>query len=571
MKRILSLFIAFLLLSSVTYANPFSDVPKSHWAYEAVNKLSEKGLISGYPDGSFKGEKPVSRYAFAMVTAKILALVEQKSKDNSIEDLGDDDFETIKVLVLEFGEDMFLMGLRLKDIQSEFNNLKTETNNLKNDIKEIKQFSEEKNDKFNIYGDIVVRHVDAKEEHDWYDTKNSYAQTKLRLNFKAKIDENVTALARWRVFSFKGNAKNSANNYVYGSQLGGGVQADNEIDKAYLKIKDFLDLGGDLEIGRNFAGSGHALVMHSYVDAIKYTRRFGEINADFNMFYEMLEHGSGIKNDSSRPIWNINVKTKYKDNNLYLGLYSQNKGDYDNSAYIAAPEIPNIKENVQKHVVEIGSEGDVDNKGWLSYDFSTVYSLLKANEANDIKGWIGYFALKYDTKKSWAGKVSVAIADSKSEAAFAPVSYDRRITDSSESPFEDIAKGNSWFKYGIQNMKDIKLQTEYKPKNSRHYARIAYDFLSKYHESDYSDNFTKWAISRHDGYDIGNGVQNGNASVTTLEYRYKLAENTRLRLGYTGFKFDGKYESGVSTGANDASGNGLADYRIFWAEIYSQF
>ena len=57
MKRILSLFIAFLLLSSVTYANPFSDVPKSHWAYEAVNKLSEKGLISGYPDGSFKGEK----------------------------------------------------------------------------------------------------------------------------------------------------------------------------------------------------------------------------------------------------------------------------------------------------------------------------------------------------------------------------------------------------------------------------------------------------------------------------------------------------------------------------------
>ena len=148
MKRILSLFIAFLLLSSVTYANPFSDVPKSHWAYEAVNKLSEKGLISGYPDGSFKGEKLVSRYAFAMVTAKLLALVEQKSKENSIEDLGDDDFETIKVLVLEFGEDMFLMGLRLKDIQSEFNNLKTETNNLKNDIKEIKQFSEEKNDKF---------------------------------------------------------------------------------------------------------------------------------------------------------------------------------------------------------------------------------------------------------------------------------------------------------------------------------------------------------------------------------------------------------------------------------------
>ena len=76
MKRFaLFVLMAFVLSTVAATANPFSDVPFSHWAYDAVNKLAAKGLLQGYPDGTYKGEKHVTRYALAMVIAKMLANV----------------------------------------------------------------------------------------------------------------------------------------------------------------------------------------------------------------------------------------------------------------------------------------------------------------------------------------------------------------------------------------------------------------------------------------------------------------------------------------------------------------
>lgn len=44
----------------------FPDVPEYHWAYEAVKTLRDNGLIVGYPDGTYKGPRPMSRYEFAV-------------------------------------------------------------------------------------------------------------------------------------------------------------------------------------------------------------------------------------------------------------------------------------------------------------------------------------------------------------------------------------------------------------------------------------------------------------------------------------------------------------------------
>ncbi|MCL2683916.1 MAG: S-layer homology domain-containing protein, partial [Synergistaceae bacterium] len=41
--------------------NPFMDVPASHWAYDAVAQLASRGIVSGYPDGTFKGPQPATR------------------------------------------------------------------------------------------------------------------------------------------------------------------------------------------------------------------------------------------------------------------------------------------------------------------------------------------------------------------------------------------------------------------------------------------------------------------------------------------------------------------------------
>lgn len=43
----------------------FPDVPKGHWAYDFVKDLSDKGYLVGYPDGTFKGDKSMTRYEFA--------------------------------------------------------------------------------------------------------------------------------------------------------------------------------------------------------------------------------------------------------------------------------------------------------------------------------------------------------------------------------------------------------------------------------------------------------------------------------------------------------------------------
>ena len=73
MKKILSLFMVTILLrTQVAYAKDYSnypqrfwDVPKEHWAYSYISELSDKNVISGYDDGSFKPNKTVSRAEWA--------------------------------------------------------------------------------------------------------------------------------------------------------------------------------------------------------------------------------------------------------------------------------------------------------------------------------------------------------------------------------------------------------------------------------------------------------------------------------------------------------------------------
>ena len=50
----------------------FPDVPKNHWAYEYVSTLKGNGVLTGYPDGEFKGDRPMTRYEFAAMLYKAM-------------------------------------------------------------------------------------------------------------------------------------------------------------------------------------------------------------------------------------------------------------------------------------------------------------------------------------------------------------------------------------------------------------------------------------------------------------------------------------------------------------------
>ena len=58
-------------LASANAAEPGDDVPLTHWAYDAVQKLVDLGAITGYPDGSFSGDRVMTRYEFAVALARL--------------------------------------------------------------------------------------------------------------------------------------------------------------------------------------------------------------------------------------------------------------------------------------------------------------------------------------------------------------------------------------------------------------------------------------------------------------------------------------------------------------------
>ena len=75
MKKSLSLTLALALgvTASAYAANPFSDVPAGHWAYDSVQQLAVDGVVEGFANGEFGGDKLLTRYEMAQVVAKAMA------------------------------------------------------------------------------------------------------------------------------------------------------------------------------------------------------------------------------------------------------------------------------------------------------------------------------------------------------------------------------------------------------------------------------------------------------------------------------------------------------------------
>lgn len=103
---------------TVSAANPFADVDTSSWAYQAVSQLSDQGVVDGYPDGTFKGDKNVSRYELAQIIARLMA------KEES---LNDSQKATVQRLSAEYADDLQNLGVRVKELEKKTGNLSTIT------------------------------------------------------------------------------------------------------------------------------------------------------------------------------------------------------------------------------------------------------------------------------------------------------------------------------------------------------------------------------------------------------------------------------------------------------------
>ncbi|MBF0407675.1 MAG: S-layer homology domain-containing protein [Candidatus Riflebacteria bacterium] len=606
MKR-LSVFVvlAFVLATVAASANPFSDVPFSHWAYDAVNKLAAKNLIQGYPDGTYKGEKPVTRYALAMVVGKMLANVEQMlEKGVGTNLVTKSDLQTLEKLTVEFADELALLGVKVTALEDDMQVVKEDVSGLKKDVEGIKDYMAKGGmEKVKLSGDMLVRHSSLIHKNDLNNCNNVRTESQIRFQFRANIDENITAVARWKMTE-KNDAQNNdgfANGgQVWGNNLhtGGNADIGDAFDLAYLHIKDMFRFGGDFTFGRNFYATGHSLLINEFIDAIRYVKRSGDVDLGFITIYD--RHQGSYKDQGAvdfRNIWGFTASTKYRDHDLYLNGFTQPDSDLGGRRF-GAPSATtkastalvagDYKSDVFS-ALEFGGKGPIGQNGHWDYDLGfayTMYDMDRYVPANsglispNINGWAGHVAAKWDSKREWAAKLGYTFADDQSLGAIA-INNNMRYVDGIETPYEDISRGNTYFRDGFVNMGDLKLQVEYRPRNTKHYFRLAGDFLNETKDN-VSNELARVCSETGVGgtpkanIDSWNNLMtdDGQAGVFTFEYRYQLAENTRIRLGYTSFTFDGDAVNATNlTKAVDAGRgtNGDYDYNMFWAEIFSRF
>ena len=93
-------------------APSFSDVPAGHWAYDAVAKLAKAGIVDGYTDKTFKGDKAMSRYEVAFVVAKAMDKYEKADEDYK---------QLIDKLSSEFAAELNRLGARIAKVEAKTN------------------------------------------------------------------------------------------------------------------------------------------------------------------------------------------------------------------------------------------------------------------------------------------------------------------------------------------------------------------------------------------------------------------------------------------------------------------
>jgi hypothetical protein len=102
----LALLLAFTALPALA-DNPFADVPANSWAYDAINQLAADGIIEGYPDKTFKGNRPLTRYEAAVLTQRAVKKLESELADvKTAQDVQQRDIDAVKKLLDEYGTEI---------------------------------------------------------------------------------------------------------------------------------------------------------------------------------------------------------------------------------------------------------------------------------------------------------------------------------------------------------------------------------------------------------------------------------------------------------------------------------
>ena len=203
MKKILAIAAVAALTAGVSAyaANPFSDVSPDDWAYQAVSDLSDQGVVEGYPDGTFKGERNMTRYELAQVIARLMAREDQLNAEQKA---------TLDKLAGEYADELANLGVRVSNLEKKVGNI-------------------------SWFGDARMRwkekgyNTDGSRKADGWDGR-------MRINAKAQVNDSTYVRGR---FTSNMNFKDDAD-------------ANTKMDVLFVHHQ-FGDKVG-MNLGRNFLG-----------------------------------------------------------------------------------------------------------------------------------------------------------------------------------------------------------------------------------------------------------------------------------------------------------------------------
>ncbi len=250
---------------TVSAANPFTDVSSDDWAYQAVASLSDEGVIDGYPDGTFRGDKHVTRYEIAQIVARLMAKEDTLNASQK---------ETLAKLSSQYANELKDLGVRIAELEKKrgatdlITELRVQSIDRYDDVFKGKKHNEIStrvrlntitpvNDRVHLYGQIeTILDMNGKESYDVnrIDPKDK-TQTKIR-NGYGDGDFHLNRL--WTTYHF--GPKQDTTNLPYGpsKNLIGigqfpvkmgvtGYTYDGEVKGVFASFGDYLK-GGRLTL-----------------------------------------------------------------------------------------------------------------------------------------------------------------------------------------------------------------------------------------------------------------------------------------------------------------------------------
>ena len=348
MKKSLVLAMAMALgvTASAYAANPFSDVPAGHWAYDSINKLAAAGVIEGYGDSTFGGDKLMTRYEMAQIVAKAMAKGANVDK-----------------LAAEFADELDNLGVRVANLEKKADNVKV-TGELRYKYMSKDKDADEANGNCKSFeNDLRSRiWINGQINDDWSytgmlentqdltDNAGNEDTSFQRAYVEGKLGGLAVTAGRYNAFFANGN--------IY----------DARVDGAEVSYGDKVKVTG-------FAGKGTDAADKDAESNGTYAG--GELSANFNKlnvaagyvnFTDIAATNDKHETDIDNAIWYVGADYNFGDVTL-SGMYL--KGD-------ASTDTPNGVEWNKS-----------DDDGW------TVGLTYKGAEASEAGSW-GLFANYYD-------------------------------------------------------------------------------------------------------------------------------------------------------------------------------